>query len=184
MGMTIKICTVLFFLLSTLFISGCAGLVTDSPMAPAEARVALKRSFVSALSDEGDVIGVAIYKDEVAKYIDARPIGNSGVIYLYKNDGKERFAYALLNFHPETQIDSFRKEATENSEYKWGVKFNGDDAGWATGYTDKEPFFSMTTAELNDRHKQNHKSVLWFKSKDNMELFLKALSSLFPNLTF
>ena len=73
MRMTINICTVLVYLLTTQFISGCAGWVPGHRMAPAEARVALKRSFVSALNDEGDVVGVAIFKDEIAKLLTPCP---------------------------------------------------------------------------------------------------------------
>ena len=197
MKITIKICTVFIYFFATQFISGCASwepvqnnLFSIQKMPLAEARVVLKESFISAINDAGDIIGVDIYKEKVTKYYATRAIGNNGVIFLYKNyrtiraPGESRFAYALLSLPQGTHIDFFRNRTAKNFQYKWHVEFNGNDAGWATGYTDKEPFFAITTVSLNNRHKHTHRNDLWFKSEENMKRFLNALSSLYPHITY
>lgn len=184
MKITTVIGKILICLLVTQFISGCAGWRPLQMMPQPEAEAALKETFVSALNDIGDVVGVEVSDEQLTQYIGARLIGNDGVIFLYRGSGKSRFAYALLHLPGQTEIAFNREKTANNYQDMWRVEFNGNDAGWATGYTDMEPFFSLTTAELNDRHRNKHKSVLWFKSKAERKRFLSALFSLYPGLTF
>lgn len=184
MNLIMKIFTLVVYCLAAQLVAGCVSWQPRPTMAPPEARVALRETFVAALHDAGDPVAAAIADPELSQYIGIRPIGNNGVIFLYKDSGQARFAYALLSLPEATHLGFSGKSTENNSQDRWRVEFVGNDAGWATGYTDQEPFFALTTVELNDRHKGNHNRVLWFKRAANMKLFLNALTSLYPQLTF
>lgn len=185
-----KIYTVLVCFLATQLVAGCASWKPSPDMAPAAARDALQESFIIATNNAGDGVGAYLSNDKTRKRVFPRAIAGNGVIYLVRNSankgvaGESRFAYALLSLPQGTEVKFFRDRDANDHQDKWYVEFTGNDPGWATGYTDKEPLFGITTVELNDRHKNNHKNVLWFKSEENMKRFLNALSSLFPYLTF
>ena len=188
---------ILIHLLVLLFTSGCARqgplqvssfLIQNIP--GPEAQIGLKKSFISALDNTGDIIGSEIYREKAVKFYDTRTLGSEGIVFLYKKDPerhnnsiKSRFAYVILRVPQDTHINLFRNNTSKNLQFMWALEFNGNNAGWVTGYSDKEPFFSISTMQLDDKHKL-HNKYLYFKSQENMKLFLNSLLSLYPYITY